>query len=188
MLRNLPVLVAAIGLFGQTPNVLEGRKRVQELNARTYVRCGTTDFRLVEDRSGPAGSQHFKIAEYQNLSHLNDIQVDAPEDTKGVQYRSVIERSCAQKRIYTLSLAGSQWRGQWSDWVPCGKLDPDNPLVLVPRKAGEPTGLLKQSGAWSVTGAKYNTEPKPMTCQDVPPAGGDWNAWSRGFLSRRVVR
>ena len=185
MLRNLPVFVVAIGLFGQNPDVLEGRKRVQELNARTYVRCGTNDFRLVEDRSGPAGSQQFKVVEYQSLSHLNDIQVDAPEATKGVQYRSVIERSCAQKRIYTLSRVGSQWRGQWSDWVPCGKLDPDNPLVLVPSKPGEPTGLLKRAGAWSVTGAKYNTEPQPMTCQDVPPAGGDWNTWIRGFLSRR---
>ena len=66
MLRNLPVLVAAIGLFAQSPDVLEGRKRVQELNARTYVRCGTTDFRLVEDRTGPAGSQQFKVVEYQN--------------------------------------------------------------------------------------------------------------------------
>jgi hypothetical protein len=104
----------------------------------------------------------------------------------GVQHRGVIEHSCVQKRIYTtLSRAGSQWRGQWSEWAPCGKLDPDNPLVLVPNKASEPIAIIKRAGAWSVTGAKYNIEPKPMRCEDVPPDSGDWNTWIRGFLSRR---
>lgn len=176
MLRHLLVFVALIGLFGQTPDEVEGRKRTRELIARTYVHCGTNDFRLVEE---------FKIVEYQALSHLLNVLETAPENKMGVQYRGVIEHSCGRKRIYTLSRAGSQWRGQWSEWAPCGKLDPDNPLVLVPNKAGEPTAIIKRAGAWSVTGAKHNTEPKPMTCEDVPPASGDWNTWIRGFLSRR---
>ena len=160
---------------------------MRELLARTYVQCGKNDFRLVEDHSGAGGSQRFKIVEYQTLSHLINVQEDTPENTKGVQYRAVLEPSCAQKRIYTLSRAGSEWRGQWSAWAPCGKLDPDNPFVLTAGKAGEATEIIKRAGVWSLTGPKYNTEPKPTTCEDVPSSGGDWNTWLRGFFSRRGV-
>src|SRR6185503_18150369 len=153
MPRHLLLLMTAVAI-AQTPDVIEGRKRVQELSARTYVKCGANDFRLVEDRSGPGGSQQFKIVEYQLLSHMNDIQESAPQNVKGVQYRSVLEHSCDKKRIYTLSRTGAGWRGQWSEWAPCGKIDPDNPFVPTATKAGEPTGLLKRDGVWSLTGAK----------------------------------
>jgi hypothetical protein len=187
MVRYLLFIFVALSAAAQTADEIEGRKRARELLTRTYVRCGANDFRLVEDRSGPGNSQQFKIVEYRSLSHMNNIQESAPENTKAVQYRSVLEHSCEQKRIYTLSRSGTEWRGQWSEWAACGKLDPDNPFVSTTQRVGEPTGILKRAGVWSITGARYNTEPKPMSCEDVPPAGGEWNAWVRGFLSRRGV-
>jgi hypothetical protein len=123
--------------------------------------------------------------EYETLSHMLNVLESEPENAKGVQYRANVEHSCGRKRIYTLVRAGSEWRGSWSDWSPCGKADPDNPFELAARKEGEPTGLLKRSGAWSITGAKFNTEPKPITCEDVPPASGNISSWVSGFLKRR---
>lgn len=177
--RFLPfILAAAVMLAQPTPDQLEGRKRMQELVAKTYVKCAANDYRLVAETPN-----QFKIAEYETLSHLLDIQESEPQNTKGVQYRAVAEHSCSRKRIYTLARVGTEWKGQWSAWTACGKTDPDNPLVLNPTKAGEPTTILKRAGAWSLTGAKYNTEPKPISCQDVPDSSADW---LRGFLSRHV--
>jgi hypothetical protein len=186
MLRIWWFLMFAIGALASTPDELEGRKRAGALLTQTYVKCGKNDFRLAEDRPA-GGAPQFKIVEYQSLSHLINVLESAPENATGVQYRSVLEHSCQQKRIYTLARAGSEWRGQWSAWTKCGKVDPENPFVLAPEKAGEPTGILKRAGIWSLTGPKFNTEPKPMTCEDVPPPAGDWNAWLRGFLGRRGV-
>lgn len=180
--------LAAFGASAQEPDILEGRKRANELLKRTYAQCGKNKYRLAEDRSGPGGSQQFRIAEYEGLSHLLNVLESEPKDEGGIQYRAAVEHSCTRKRIYTLSRAGSEWRGQWSDWVPCGNLDPENPLVLKPGKRGAATEIVKRKGAWSLAGAPHNTDPKSMTCEDVPPAGGDLNAWMRGFLMRRGVR
>jgi hypothetical protein len=189
MFRTVLLCVAALAIVsGQTPDIIEGRKLTRELVVKTYVQCPKNDFRLVEDRSGPGGSQQFKIVEYQNLSRMLNVVETAPEKTSGVQYRAVIENSCAQKRIYALSRAGNEWKGQWSAWAPCGKTDPDSPFVLNATKAAQPTAVVKKDGMWSLTGESYNTQPKPMTCADVPPEGGDWNAWLRGFLSRRGIK
>ena len=179
------MVFAVIAASGQTPSVQEGRKRIADLLARTYVECGKNKFRLVEDQSGPGGSQQFRIAEYQRLAPFVNIVDDEPGNKNGLQYRAVLETSCAQKRLYTLSRTGSEWRGQWSAWAPCGKVDPANPFVLNASKPEQATELIKRADVWSFIGPKYSTNPNPMTCEDIPPATGDWNSWLRGFLRRR---
>jgi hypothetical protein len=101
VLTAMFVLVAVL-VWAQSPDVAEGRKRAQEWLARTFVKCGENEFRLVQDPLGPNGTQQFRIVEYRGLSRLLNIVDAEPENTNGLQYRAILEKSCAQKRIYTL--------------------------------------------------------------------------------------
>ena len=188
MVRTATFALVAIHVWAQSPDVMEGRKRAQQLIARTYVKCGENEFRLVHDQLGPNGTQQFRIAEYRGHSRLLNIVDAAPENARGLQYRAILEKSCAQKRIYTLLQTKSVWSGKWSNWVPCGKVDPDNPFVLTAAKSGQPTEIIKRAGAWSLNGATYDTAPISMSCEDVPPNSGDWNSWLRDFLGRRAAK